>query len=70
MLELVRDNRMFECFPLLDDDYIEKMAKFYTSETAQVIFPNLHKIPFEKWLYRQYFLNFEKTITNGQYQNF
>lgn len=58
MLELVRDNRMVTAFPLRDDDYIEKMANFYTSETAQIIFPNLHKIPFEKWLYRQYFLYF------------
>jgi hypothetical protein len=58
MLDLVRDNRMVTAFPLLDDDYIEKMANFYTSETAQIIFPNLHKIPFEKWLYRQYFLYF------------
>lgn len=70
MLESVRDHRMFECFPLLDDDYIEKMAHFYTSETARIIFPNLHEIPFEKWLYRQYFLNFEKPITTGQYQVF
>ncbi|MGG3466332.1 hypothetical protein ABES02_02030 [Neobacillus pocheonensis] len=68
MLELVRDNRMVMCFPLLDDDYIEKMANFYTSETAQVIFPNLHKIPFEKWLYRQYFLSFEKTKNIEQCQ--
>jgi hypothetical protein len=70
MLELVRDNRMADGFPLLDDDYIERMAQFYTSDTAQIIFPNLHKLSFEEWLYRQYFLNFEKPITKGQYQVF
>jgi hypothetical protein len=59
MLELVRDSRMV--FPVLDDEYIEKMANFYTSETAQVIFPNLHRIPFEEWLYRQYFLMFKRS---------
>ncbi|NRD79455.1 hypothetical protein HPT25_19010 [Bacillus sp. BRMEA1] len=61
MLELVRDSQMIVPSPMLDDDYIEKMANFYTSDAAKAIFPNLHKIPFEKWLYRQYFLNFEKS---------
>jgi hypothetical protein len=59
MLNLVRDNRMLKQYPMLEDSYIEKMANFYTSETAQVIFPNLHLIPFNEWIYRQYFLMFD-----------
>jgi hypothetical protein len=59
-LEVVRDNRMVKRFPMLEDNYIEKMANFYTSDAAQVIFPNLHKIPFNEWIYRQYFLTFER----------
>ncbi len=59
-LKVIRDHQMLRRFPLLDDEYIEKMANFYTSEAAQVIFPNLHKIPFEEWIYRQYFLRFEE----------
>lgn len=59
VLELIRDNQMLKRFPTLNDDYIEKMAKFYTSETAKVLFPNIDKIPFEDWIYRQYFLKFE-----------
>lgn len=62
VLEQVRDNRMLMVFPMLDDDYIEKMANFYTSEAALVIFPNLHHIPFSEWLYRQYFLRLEQTL--------
>ena len=58
-LKLVRDNRMLKRFPMLEDDYIEKMANFYTSDAAQVIYPNLHTIPFADWLYRQYFLMFD-----------
>jgi hypothetical protein len=58
LLELVRDNRMVN--PILDDDYIEKMANFYTSEAAQLIYPNLQKVPVEEWLYRQYFSRFKK----------
>jgi hypothetical protein len=61
MLKSERDNRMMQLYPMLDDDYIEKMANFYTSETAQIIFPHLHKIPFEEWLYRRYFLDFDRT---------
>lgn len=59
MLKLVRDNQLLKQYPMLDDDYIEKMANFYTSEAAKAIFPNLHKIPFAEWLFRQYVLNFE-----------
>jgi hypothetical protein len=65
MLQMVRDSEMVD-LPLLNDDYIERMANYYTSEAAQVIHPYLHKIPFEKWLYRQYFLDFEKLINKGQ----
>jgi hypothetical protein len=61
MLKLVRDSQLLKQYPMLDDDYIEKMANFYTSECARVIFPNLHKIPFEEWLFRQYLLTFEKS---------
>lgn len=60
MLKLVRDNHLIKQYPTLDDDYIEKMAKFYTSECAKVIFPNIHKIPFGEWLFRQYMLKFER----------
>lgn len=45
---------------LLDDAYIEKMANFYCSEAALVIFPYLREIPFEEWLYRQYQSKFVK----------
>ncbi len=61
MLEIIRDHEMLKRFPILDDDYIEKMGEFYTSQTAEVIFPSLRKIPFEEWLYRQYFLSFGKS---------
>ncbi|WP_066369284.1 hypothetical protein [Neobacillus fumarioli] len=61
MLKLVLNNQINKPFPILDDDYIEKMANFYTSEAAKVLYPDLHKIPFENWLYRQYFATFENT---------
>jgi Fe-S cluster biosynthesis and repair protein YggX len=60
MLKLVRDNHFFKQYPTLDDDYIEKMANFYTSEFAKIIFPNIHKTPFSEWLFKQYMLKFEK----------
>lgn len=59
MLKLIRDNQMLKPVPVLDDDYIEKMADFYTSETAEIIYPSLHTVPFAEWLYRQYYLSFE-----------
>lgn len=61
MLKLVRDNHMMKKYPMLDDDYIEKMANFYTSEAANKLFPNLKSIPFGEWIYRQYLLKFEKS---------
>ena len=45
-------------FSMLDDDYIEHMANIYTSEEAKNIYPNIHKISFEEWLYQQYLVDF------------
>jgi hypothetical protein len=59
MLKLVRDNKVKK-YPILDDEYIEKMANFYTSECAKIIFPNMHKIPFSEWIFEQYMSKFEK----------
>lgn len=59
MLKLVRDNKVKK-YPRLDDDYIERMANFYTSEFAKIIFPNIRKIPFSEWILEQYMSKFEK----------
>jgi hypothetical protein len=61
MLKSERDVQLMQLNPMLCDEYIEKMANFYTSEAAQIIFPDLQKIPFEEWLYRRYFLDFDRT---------
>ena len=61
ILQSERDNRLTQLYPILDDAYIEKMANFYTSEAAQLIYPHLQSIPFEDWLYRTYFMNFDRT---------
>lgn len=37
-----------------DDEYLNKMADFYTSENAKRIFPYIQEIPFEEWLRRCY----------------
>lgn len=60
MLKLVRNEKLLKQYPLLDDGYIEKMANLYTSEIAKTSYPNIKKIPFEEWLYQQYFSNIEK----------
>jgi len=44
---------------MFDDDYIEKMANFYTSEAAKRIFPNILKTPFHDWLCEQYTSEFK-----------
>lgn len=62
MLRLVRNNHLLQQNPIHDDEYIEKMANFYTSEAAKTIFPNLHKTPFYEWLcLQQDDLNLEKS---------
>ncbi len=59
ILTKVYDNRKMKQMPKMEDEYIEKMAEFYTSEAALKIFPYLHDIPFERWLYQQWALRME-----------
>lgn len=37
-----------------DDDYLEAMGKYYTSETVTKLFPYIREIPFEEWLRRKH----------------
>lgn len=37
----------------LNDDYIEKMADFYTSDLAEIVFPGIREVPFFEWLQAQ-----------------
>lgn len=61
MLKLVRDNSAWQQYSMLDDNYIEKMANFYTSDAAKKIFPNIQKTPFYEWLCKQYISEFKKS---------
>jgi hypothetical protein len=54
---LALDKQMLKEYPKFPDEYIEKMARFYTSEFAVRIFPDIHSKPFEEWLLTQYMLS-------------
>jgi hypothetical protein len=37
-----------------NDEYLEKMGTFYTSELAKQLFPDIQQLPFKEWIEHQY----------------
>lgn len=65
LVNKVRDNRLSA--PIrYDDDYIEKMGRFYTSESFGIIYPQYKEIGFKEWLDKVYIDSVEGVTRYGE----
>jgi hypothetical protein len=53
----------------IDDDYLEKMGDFFSSDFGQTIHPHFKEMRFVDWLEQQYRVNFQRSVSHEYRRN-